>query len=94
MKKDFSRPVLTLGGAPAEDAGKTLTVGAACVNALLGPDDSATGEEKARRYQLALRIHAGGEVEVKSDELALLKTLVGRAYLPLVVGQVYAFLDE
>jgi hypothetical protein len=56
-----------------------------------------TGEKKLERHLLAERIYkaykAKEEVSLKSEEIILLKTLVGKAYSVLIVGRVYELLE-
>ncbi len=99
MKRNFDQLLTGLGGKPLlnEDQQPTnLTLGAICVQALLMtfPDEQVTGEEKFRRYQLAERLSTGGEVEVTAEEVALLKNLAGKGYVPLMVGAVWKALEE
>ena len=81
--------------------GKVFTLRSACVNVLLmtemGPNGrpmELKGEEKVERFQLATSIHkSNGQVDLKSEEISLLKKLIGRAYGPLTVGQAWKVLD-
>lgn len=54
-----------------------------------------TGKDKADRFYLAYKIeHASDEgVKLTSEEVTLIKTLVGTAWPPLVVGQTYSMLE-
>jgi len=101
MQADFSRTLKGLDGKDlalkGEDGTETvLTVGAACINALMAapPDDRSTGEEKLKRYRLGMKILNGaGAVNVTAEEVTMLKGRVGEVHSPLVVGQVYDALD-
>ena len=74
-----------------------ITLRSVCVNVLmgLGPDERGMGgEEKARRFSLGMKVHKVKEpLELKSEQIVLLKKLIGAAYAPLVVGQVFEMLD-
>lgn len=95
MPKNLDHVIVDLDGKPiAQDdsgKGKHADIRFVAVNALLAsvPGDNPTGDEKAQRYALAIRINAGGEQEFTPEELALVKRLVGQVYGPLIVGQVY-----
>lgn len=96
MKVNVDKVLTDLNGKNIEDDGAHLTLKTVAVNCLLSqhPDDSrSTGEEKLKRYQLAKEIFKGGEVELTAEDASLVKRLVGRAYGPLVVGQVFPLLD-
>lgn len=98
MKRDFGIELVGLKGAKLVDGeGKPLTTGSVSVNALMGqyPDEQGlTGDEKFKRYQLAARIADGDVLEVSAEEVALLKRLIGKGYLPMVVGPAYLALES
>jgi len=94
MKRDFSQTLSALGQPLPEPA---HTLGAVCVAALLGAyadEQSLSGEEKFRRYQLAGRIHAGGIQDVSAEEVAQLKKLIGKNWPPAVLGPAYEALEQ
>lgn len=70
--------------------GKVLM--AACVNA--NPQTYKTGKEKLKIYRLLQRISAGGEIELQSEQITLLKDLVGAVYGVGMVGAVYDVLEK
>ena len=75
---------------------KPLTLGAVAANALLAQteeDKSMTGEEKVRRYSLAMKVVTNAEAALKAEEVAEIKKVVAKAYGPLVVGQAWKLLD-
>ena len=98
MKIDFSKEFKTFGGETLKDAeGNVFTLKGVCATVLLSQqqNEKATGEEKMKRYELARKIWdaPGGVCDIKAEEIALLKKLIGDAYLPLVVGQAYIMLE-
>lgn len=78
-----------------------FTLKKVCENVLLAPDTDETGEakemsgeEKAKRYGLAKRIYTGtGLVDLRVEEIALLKELIGKIYPTLTSGQAWEILD-
>jgi len=106
MKVNFAQALTTLDGSPLTVASqrcptcgqateeRAITLLSVCTDALLAqyPDERLQGTEKARRYRLALRL-SEGEVDLKVEDVALLKDLVGKSFGPLVVGQVWDILD-
>lgn len=80
--------------------GKTIdmTLKVSAVTALLTPTgkEEISGEEKATRFLLAERLtkDVKGEVDLKIEEIALLKKLIGVLYSPLIVGQAFRFLEQ
>lgn len=92
MKVDFSQQLKNLNGIGFESNGVPITLGTACETALMAsyPDEGrVTGDEKFARFELATKIHAGGEIEITDQEAAVVKSLVGRMYEPLLVGPIY-----
>jgi hypothetical protein len=84
-----------------------ITLGDVCEVALLASykdegDDIVSGKikiedfnkEKARRFGLAKKIHtANGDLQVTTDDIALLKKLIGKSYNALIMGQAWELLD-
>ena len=100
MKIDFNKPILDLSGKPVkqDDSAKSAnaTLGTVAVNALMAAyrdEDSLSGADKARRYALALKINKGGTVDLKSEDVTTIKTLIGKAFNPLIVGRAYEIID-
>jgi hypothetical protein len=94
---DFTTVLAGLDGKPLVAEGvPSMTLGEVVANALVNQfkDETPTGQEKVKRWALALRIHnAKGDVELTADDVKLIKDLVAKAYGPIVVGQVWSILD-
>jgi hypothetical protein len=101
---DFTKPITQIDGSPIADKdGKILekqpTLGTICISALLAEyADEASGpkmitpEDKFNRWKLALKLADNKDpknVTLTSEELALVKNVVGKAYGPVVVGQAW-----
>lgn len=67
-----------------------------CVNSLMAQieEEKIDGTEKVKRYLLAMKIQKANELELKSEEIAKLKKLIGSVYGVLVVGQAYEMLER
>jgi len=85
-----------------DDKGKEkFSLKDACVDSLLNPEMTPEGrpvqikgEDKLKRYLLAQKIHASnGMIEIQSEEIALIKDLIGKSYAPLIVGQAWEALE-
>jgi len=109
MKINFAQPLTTIEGTPlmrttqsCPTCGRAaesepLTLRSVCTNALLTQtQDEANlpGEEKVRRYNLALQISNEDVVDISPKDVGLVQELVARWYTPLVVGQVWGMLDS
>ena len=58
-------------------------------------EDMQVGEEKMKRFVLAEEIYlADGEMDIKDDQVVLLKKMIDKAFPSmLVVGQAYRMLE-
>ena len=78
-----------------------FTLKVACCNVLIRQEADERGrpkeikpEEKIKRYELAKKIYKStGLIDLQSEEISLLKKLIGRIYPPLTVGQAFEILD-
>jgi len=100
---DFSRALKGLDGKPIKAQGKDVTLGSVSADALLAPEQQANprepapkipGTEKVKRYELAKKVYKGGKVDVKAEDIALLKKVIAANYSALVVGQAWAMLEK
>lgn len=76
---------------------KPLTMRKACIEALNGQPagDQADGEERLKRFRIALKIATGGpEVSLAAEEIVKIKELVGKGFVPVIVGRVHELLTE
>ena len=63
------------------------------VRVLVADQKDIDGEEKYGRYKLAERISSSDDLDLTTEETALVKRLVGSLYGPTVVGVTYDLLD-
>ena len=74
-----------------------FTLRSACVAALLAQfedEKNLSGEEKLKRWELAVTIkNSSDPAELKAEEIALIKKLIGKAYAAIIVGQTWKFLE-
>lgn len=104
MQIDFNAPLKNLEGDVLMDVNidrngnKTevpATLGRISANALLAmteDEKNMAGEEKVKRYDLAMRI-IKGTADLKVEEVADIKKAVGKSFMPLIVGQAWKLLD-
>ena len=98
MKVDFSAVLLQLNGKDAikDIDTKDCTLGGVACGALLAPfpdEANLDPKEKVRRFKLAMKASDGGEQELSVEDVGELKTLIGKAYPPLIVGRAFEILD-
>lgn len=96
-RNEAGEPVYdTVTGDPVILEHRDLTLKAVCFNALraqIPGDESMTGEDKVKFYALGHKLSAGGVVDLTTDELALLKNRIGRAYDFITFGRSSEVLD-
>ncbi|UCI06247.1 hypothetical protein [Mesorhizobium sp. B1-1-8] len=93
---DFSTKLLDVDGTPIVENGVDATLGRAAANALLAPfadEQNLPGEEKVKRFELAMRVCSAKELTLPVEEVALIKKLVAKAFPVLIVGRCWAILD-
>jgi hypothetical protein len=81
-----------------DEKGSRVTLRTIAIESLLAAykgEESMTGDEKMKRWELASKIkHSHENCELAVEEISMVKTLVGKAYGPLVVGQVWYILEH
>lgn len=94
MRIDFDQVIENFAGVPLKIENETVTLRYVAITALLGTPNAQdlSGEEKAHRYELAKAIHAGS-ADPSPDDVALIKQLVGKLFIPMIVGPAFRFLD-
>lgn len=91
MKYDFSGTIPSIfGGAIKESAASDaadITFKTAAITALLSKPSQDSFDQKAKVFDLASRINANPqEVDMKSEEVTLLKKAIGEVYNPAICG--------
>lgn len=95
---DFGTPIRNLDGSIVPQSTtdpSPVTLGTVIEQALIAnnlPGDAPDGPEKARRYEIAKKVHAKNDA-LAAEEIALIKKVVGLAYGPLVIGRVTEVID-
>ena len=89
MKVDFNKELISFNGEPIRENDKVITLAMICCNALINQteeDARLPGEEKLRRFDLATVVYASKEpVNMKVEDISLIKTLIGKLYGPIIV---------
>lgn len=108
MKINFDSTINDLDGKPVETTAAVmkdgvqikpaeyLTLKTVALNSLMAvlPDEQhLSGEEKAVRFALAMRVNVGGEQDLTPEEVSKLKGLIGKCYGALAVGRAYEILN-
>jgi hypothetical protein len=96
MKIDFSSVIKDLDGDAVKDGEKDTTLGRVACAALLASyadEQNLPAEDKVKRFRLAEVTSKGGEQEIKIDDVALIKKLIGKAFAPLIVARAYDIIE-
>ena len=96
MKIDFSAVIKDLDGDAVKDGETDATLGRVASTALLASyadEQNLPAEDKVKRFRLAEIAAKGGEREVKVEDVALIKTLIGKAFAPLIVGRAFDIIE-
>lgn len=102
MQIDFSKQLFALDGVTVlkeptltgDNSGAPLTLRSVATNSLLMREEKTTGEEYYKRYKLAGRIQESkGPIDLKAEEITLIKSLIPVGYNPIVIGRAYDLLD-
>lgn len=98
MKLDLGKGLKDLEGmaimAADEEPATLRGVIIGALMAMYKGEDDLPGEEKLKRWELALKIkNAEDPVDLKSEEIVLIKKLVGKAYGTIIVGNVWTALE-
>jgi len=104
MEIDFSQKLKNLKGdvlkevsideETKKEESTDYTLGTAAVNTLFANEKDMTGEQKVKRYNLATKIFEMGKVDVTTDEIVLIKKVIGKFTTALIVGQAYKMLEK
>lgn len=100
MQLDVTRILKNIEGKPFKETGeksKDLTLGKACVGALLyiKNNDTVDGNEKFLRGEIAMRIHGAKKfVDLTIEDIAKIKTLVGDLYGPMLILRIWEILEQ
>lgn len=94
---DFATVITDYDGNPVKQADKELTLRDLSIMALVTPFDderSLPATDRFERGRLASVIHDAKEpITLKSQEVTMLKLVVGKAFTPLVVFRAFPLID-
>jgi len=105
MKLDIKRPIMNLVAKSPflveEGSDRPMTIGLVIMQSLLGglpDDDKLSADKKTTHFRLAMKIDTAmtsdeEEVDISAEELAEIKTRVGRMYPSHIAGQVCLIIE-
>lgn len=96
MKLDVNKPILDIHGDPIKRGEKDWSIKAAISDALMTQFDNEilTGDQKLMRYSLAMEIYkSNGSIDLKAEQIVIIKQVICLAYAPLVYGRIGEVID-
>lgn len=93
MKRNFNAIILNLEGQPFDGSPTLKTIAFMAISAQALGDDRMTGDEKLKLYAVGTKVAAGGVVDLKAEEIAVLKDRIGKTMFPVIVGRAFDLLD-
>lgn len=97
---DFDQKIKALDGSQLTDQdGKPtdkFSLGFVAATSLVNsyPDEgNIAGEEKAKRYLLAVKVQKGIVNDLSAEDIALIKKMIAKNFAPLISGQAWLMLD-
>lgn len=95
MKLNFDFPIKNFDNIEMklEEGGAVYTAKLAVVNSLLAPEERIEGSEKLKRFALAKKVHAGGDLDLTVEQVALIKALTGKFASTLIAGQILNYIE-
>lgn len=84
----------TCGQAVSEPEPMTVRLAATgALTASFRTEPDLAGEQKVRRFHLALRLADEGKPDLKAEDIVLIKKLVGMMWGSVIVGRMWEILD-
>jgi hypothetical protein len=100
MKVEFNKDFRTIEGEiipeSTEKQDRPFTLKAAAINALLNSNqETISGEESLKRYDLAVAINSANDegLDLTAELVTLIKSQIAKTYSPLIVGQAWKMLE-
>ena len=96
MKVNVTKVIKDFNGNAIKDGEADVIARPLLVNALtlLGQDDKElSGDDRFKRYKLAIKITDNDEVDLTSEEVSHIKGIVGKMFQPLIVGRLFDILE-
>ena len=102
MKIKFSHEFTDHNGRPikmSQESEKAASMKEISIDCLMYPTpkeaNELNGTEKCKRHDLAVKIlNFGDEAIVTNEDCVMLKKLIGDRYIPTIVAQAYALLEQ
>ena len=98
MKIDFTQVLKDFDGKPLKGPEKDITLGFICEDALLavlkGETEKPNADDYITRFELARSIHKGEELDLKTEDIVLIKGRILKTRPALVYGLTSDMLEK
>lgn len=99
MKIDFTKTINDLEDRPMKESESTeltlKTVACNALTAVFSDEQNLSGLEKSKRGLLAIRIFSNpSNVDLDSEEVTLVKSVIGKGYSSLVVARAWEIMES
>lgn len=92
MIRNFDKPILYKNQPVGSEDGKIPTQAGLIFDALMGYQGDLTPDDKMKMFRLGNKISTGGDVEIASEEIVLIKRAIEKLP-PLSFGQIHDNLE-
>ncbi len=95
MKRNFDTIYTNIAGEPIQEQDKPVMTRKDLTNIAIGFSDTreCSSEEKAKKFAILVKTANGGVVDLKSEEVTLLKRIAGECLFTLAYGRFIEFLE-
>lgn len=95
MKLKINQSLKDIEGKPLKgEKGVVLTMREICINSLLTPIQGDDEKAKWEKYEIFKKFRdAKDELELKTEEVVIIKKAVGKIQPPLLMGQVWDMIE-
>jgi len=99
MKVKLNETIKGIDGEPLvnpdpKHKGEFLTLKNFCINSLLTPVENEDEKKKWEKYELYKRLRDEDEVDLKAEDIVLIKKFLGKFQPQLIMGQCFELLDQ
>lgn len=96
MLINFDQIMKNMDGTDMLENDKSIPMKTFISNALLSVhlEPNISGMDKFKRGELAKKVYDGGNLEISSEDITMIKDAVGKYYPPLVVLPVFSYIES
>lgn len=93
MRYNLDLPITQIDGSDFDPPMRLVTTVFNSITTAMRGDEVLTADDKLKHYALALRVHAGGVVELKAEDIAIIKERAGKLFFTVPYGRMVELLE-